>query len=126
MKQSCTRVIKNILRVSLASGDICLEARRSVLCVQQLQAQCRLSCVPLPFFFFFFFLIGDNITMLTTADWLLGSNSQSAAGLSTLSGRMKREYLLFFCFVLGFFYTFRMKAQSTDDLPHETFVPNVL
>uniref|UniRef100_A0A3Q1IAT6 Eyes absent homolog n=1 Tax=Anabas testudineus TaxID=64144 RepID=A0A3Q1IAT6_ANATE len=27
---------------------------------------------------------GDNITMLTTADWLLGSNSQSAAGLSSL------------------------------------------
>lgn len=33
--------------------------------------------------------------MLTTADWLLGSNSQSAAGLSTLSDRMKRDYLLF-------------------------------
>lgn len=29
--------------------------------------------------------------MLTTADWLLGSNSQSTAGLSTLRGRMKRE-----------------------------------
>lgn len=34
--------------------------------------------------------------MLTTADWLLGSNSQSAAGLSTLSDRMERwEHLLF-------------------------------
>lgn len=39
-----------------------------------------MSCVPLPFFPL---PIGDNITMLTTADWLLGSNSQSAAGLST-------------------------------------------
>lgn len=42
-----------------------------------------------------FFPIGDNITMLTTADWLLGSNSQSAAGLSTLSDKMKGQYLVF-------------------------------
>lgn len=42
------------------------------------------------------FPIGDNITMLTTADWLLGSNSQSAAGLSTLSDTMKGQYLVFF------------------------------
>lgn len=54
--------------------------------------------------------------MLTTADWLLGSNSQSAAGLSTLGDRMKREYLLFFLF---FVYTFRMKARSPDDLSDE-------
>lgn len=32
--------------------------------------------------------------MLTTADWLLGSNSQSAAGLSTLSDTMKGQYLV--------------------------------
>lgn len=113
MKQSCTRVIKNILPVSLAAGEICLKARLSVLCVEQRQARCRLSCVP---FAISFFLIGDNITMLTTADWLLGSNSQSAAGLSTLSDRMKREYLLFFLF---FVYTFRMKARSPDDLSDE-------
>ena len=42
-----------------------------------------------------FFPIGDNITMLTTADWLLGSNSQSAAGLSTLGDTMKGQYLVF-------------------------------
>lgn len=42
-----------------------------------------------------FFPIGDNITMLTTADWLLGSNSQSAAGLSTFSDTMKGQYLVF-------------------------------
>lgn len=55
--------------------------------------------------------------MLTTADWLLGSNSQSAAGLSTLSDRIKREYLLFFV------YTFRMKALSADDLSDENLSP---
>lgn len=33
--------------------------------------------------------------MLTTADWLLGSNSQSAAGLSTLGDIMKGQYLVF-------------------------------
>lgn len=46
------------------------------------------------------FPIGDNITMLTTADWLLGSNSQSAAGLSTV-GDNERTILgvLFFLFV---------------------------
>lgn len=33
--------------------------------------------------------------MLTTADWLLGSNSQSAAGLSTFSDMMKGQYLVF-------------------------------
>lgn len=44
------------------------------------------------------FPIGDNITMLTTADWLLGSNSQSAAGLSTV-GDNERTILG----VLGFF-----------------------
>lgn len=33
--------------------------------------------------------------MLTTADWLLGSNSQSAAGLSTLDDTMKGQYLVF-------------------------------
>lgn len=43
-----------------------------------------------------FFPLGDNITMLTTADWLLGSNSQSAAGLSTLGDTMKGQYLAFF------------------------------
>lgn len=41
------------------------------------------------------FPIGDNITMLTTADWLLGSNSQSTAGLSTFSATMKGQYLVF-------------------------------
>lgn len=62
-----------------------------------------------------FFPIGDNITMLTTADWLLGSNSQSAAGLSTLSDTMKGQYLVFSptllratmrgVFVVHFFWT---------------------
>lgn len=55
------------------------------------QTRCRLSCVPLPFFPL---PIGDNITMLTTADWLLGSNSQSAAGLSTLGDTMEGWHLV--------------------------------
>lgn len=38
--------------------------------------------------------------MLTTADWLLGSNSQSAAGLSTLSDKNEeRVFAVFFCFL---------------------------
>lgn len=39
------------------------------------------------------FPIGDNITMLTTADWLLGSNSQSTAGLSTVSDTPNGQYM---------------------------------
>lgn len=57
-----------------------------------------MSCVPLPFFPL---PIGDNITMLTTADWLLGSNSQSSAGLSTpLAAQWKNKM----CFLLLFFF----------------------
>lgn len=37
--------------------------------------------------------IGDNITMLTTADWLLSSSSQSAAGLCSSGETMKGQYL---------------------------------
>lgn len=51
-----------------------------------------------------FFPIGDNITMLTTADWLLGSNSQSTAGLSTLSDTMKGQYLVFSPTQMNAFY----------------------
>ncbi|XP_073686652.1 eyes absent homolog 1 [Garra rufa] len=36
---------------------------------------------------------GDNITMLTTADWLLSSSSQSAAGLCSSGETMKGQYL---------------------------------
>lgn len=54
--------------------------------------------------------------MLTTADWLLGSNSQSAAGLWQNEERVFA--VLFFCF-----HTFRMKARSTDDLSHENLYP---
>lgn len=92
MKQSCTQVKK--ISSWLPSGDICLEARLSVVSVCS-AATGRVQTVICSFAILFFLLIGDNITMLTTADWLLGSNSQSAAGLSTLSGRMKREFLLF-------------------------------
>lgn len=41
----------------------------------------------------FFLPIGDNITMLTTADWLLSSSSQSAAGLCSSGETMKGQYL---------------------------------
>lgn len=92
VKQSCTQVKK--ISSWLCSGDICLEARVSVVSVCS-AATGRVQTVICSFAVLFFLLIGDNITMLTTADWLLGSNSQSAAGLSTLSGRMAREHLLF-------------------------------
>lgn len=92
MKQSCTQVKK--ISSWLPSGDICLEARVPVVSVCS-AATGRVPTVICSFAVLFFLLIGDNITMLTTADWLLGSNSQSAAGLSTLSGRMTREHLLF-------------------------------
>lgn len=52
------------------------------------------------------FPIGDNITMLTTADWLLGSNSQSAAGLSTV-GANERTILGVLCFL---FVSTQLKA----------------
>lgn len=85
----------NVLETSLTVMQSSHYAQGLFLCIYMTQEPwtwCRLSMCP---FCHSFFPIGDNITMLTTADWLLGSNSQSAAGLSTFSDTMKGQYLVF-------------------------------